>query len=321
MKQAVCLLVIAALIPVTSCRFGNGKPAGSGTIECTQVRLAPQVSGRISELIPQEGTVLEAGDAVARLDTADYELKRDEAKAAFAQASAQLDLARAGAREEDVQRAREQVREAKASADAAATDLKRIEQLFAQNSATRKQLDDSKAYAERTDAAAAAAGQSLQRLLKGNREEEVRLAAAALDLAKARLAQAEKAVADCTLKSPIDGTVTVRIHEPGEWVTAGIPVVIISNLDDAWLSVYVPENRIQGITIGQPARVRVDGRDGFFDGTVTFVASEAEFTPRNVQTPDERAKLVYRVKVGLPNPEGIFKPGMPADAFLDTGRK
>ena len=321
MKRLTYLLIITSILPITSCRFGQEKPTGSGTIECTQVRLAPQVSGRISDLPPQEGAVLEAGDIVARLDATDCKLKRDEATAAFAQAQAQLDLVKAGAREEDVQRAREQVREVRAAADAAAADLKRIQQVFAQKSATRKQLDDSTAQAERTAAAAAAAEQNLQRLQKGSRDEEIRLATAAEDLASARLAQAEKAVADCTLTAPMAGTVTTRMHEPGEWITTGTPVVVLSNLDEVWLSVYVPESRLQGIRIGQPAKVRVDGADNFFEGTVTFVAAEAEFTPRNVQTPDERAKLVYRVKVALPNSNGIFKPGMPADAFLGNNGK
>jgi HlyD family secretion protein len=86
-----------------------------------------------------------------------------------------------------------------------------------------------------------------------------------------------------------------------------------------WLSIYVPESRLAGVKLGQPARVRVDGTDRVFEGKVTFISPEAEFTPKNVQTPEERAKLVYRLKITLPNPQGVFKPGMPADGYLGAG--
>ena len=143
-------------------------------------------------------------------------------------------------------------------------------------------------------------------------------AQAAYDLAKARLGLAEKALADCTVVAPMDGVITTRNREAGEYVTPGTPLVTLSRLDEVWLSVYIPEDRLGRIKLGQPARVKIDGDKEFYDGKVTFVSPEAEFTPKNVQTPDERSKLVYRVKIRLPNPDGIFKPGMPADGYLET---
>jgi len=137
-----------------------------------------------------------------------------------------------------------------------------------------------------------------------------------VDLSKARLAQAEKAVADCTVTAPMDGVVTTRSHEEGDVVATGAPLITLSRLDEVWLSVYIPETRLGGIKLGQPAQVQTDGAASRYAGVVTFIASEAEFTPKNVQTPDERTKLVYRVKITLKNPEGIFKPGMPADGYL-----
>ena len=90
----------------------------------------------------------------------------------------------------------------------------------------------------------------------------------------------------------------------------------LSRLDDIWLSVYVPESRLGQVKLGQPAWVKIDGDPTFYRGLISFVAAEAEFTPRNVQTPEERAKLVYRVKITLENRDRIFKPGMPADGYL-----
>jgi HlyD family secretion protein len=142
------------------------------------------------------------------------------------------------------------------------------------------------------------------------------MAQAQVDLAKARLAMAVKAQADCTVKAPVAGTVTSRIREEGEVVAVGAPLVAMSRLEEVWLTLFVPEPRLAGIKVGNRAWVAVDGSNERIEGKVAFVSPEAEFTPRNVQTRDERAKLVFRVRVTVPNPGGILKPGMPADGFL-----
>lgn len=316
MARIIMARTVLIMVLFSGCSFNSKKPDGSGTIECTQVDIAPQVAGRIVALVPQEGDLVKQGDLVARLDAADYELKRNEAKAAVTVARAQLELLLAGSRQEDIERAREQVIEAQASAEAAEADLRRINSVYQSGTATQKQMDDAKTQADRTKAALAAADQTLTKLEKGSREEEIRLAQTQVDQADARLALTEKAVTDCTITSSINGVVTTRIHEEGEFVPVGAPLITVSRLDEVWLSVYVPETALGGVKIGQNARIKIDGRPDFFDGKVTYISPTAEFTPRNVQTPDERAKLVYRVKITLPNKEGIFKPGLPADGFL-----
>ena len=249
MKRTI--LSIGVAVVITGCGFVGEKPDGSGTIECTQVQIAPEVAGIILQLPPQEGDAVKKGALVAQLDPRNYELKRDEAKATL---------------------------------QAAETDLARIKQVFLKKTATQKQMDD---------------------------------AQAAYDLANARLGLAEKALADCTVRAPMDGVVTTRSREEGEYVNPGTPLVTFSRLDEVWLSVYLPEDRLGKIKLGQPARVKFDGDKKFYNGKVTFVSPEAEFTPKNVQTPDERAKLVYRVKITLPNRDGVFKPGLPADGYLE----
>lgn len=320
MRNTFILLLAVAAGLLAGCKPGGIKPDGSGTIECTQVQVSPQVAGRLLSLVPHEGDVVKKGDVVARIDASDHTLRRDEARATVAQAQAQLDLMLAGSRVEDVQRAREQVREAKAAADAATADLRRIEKVFEQKSATQKQMDDAKAMAERSSAVAAAAVQNLTRIQAGNRPEEIQVARTQVDTAKAKLATLEKAIADCTVTAPMDGVVTTRSREDGEMAGVGTPLITLSRLDEVWLSVYVPETRLGGVKLGQPAKVKLDGESKLFDGTVTFISPEAEFTPKNVQTPDERAKLVYRLKITLPNPDRVFKPGMPADGCLGIAK-
>lgn len=317
MKRLFNALLLLGIGFMSGCRGSHAKPDGSGTIECTQVQVAPQVPGRLLQLPPLEGMMLKKGELVAQIDPADYLLRRNEAQSALAQAQAQLDLVNAGARQEDINRAREQLREAEASAAAAQSDYKRIAQVFAAQSATQKQMDDAQAAVERTEALRGAAQQALAKLMAGSRKEEIDMAQAQVAMAKARLALAEKAVQDCAILAPMNGVVTTRSREEGEMVGVGTPLLTLSRLDSVWLSIYIPEARLPHVKLGQAARVKVDGMSTFFDGEVTFVSPQAEFTPRNVQTADERAKLVYRVKITLPNTNGIFKPGMPADGYLE----
>jgi len=317
-KSSMFAVWVFACIAVTGCGLRTGGPDGSGTIECTQVVISSQTAGRIVRILSQEGAAVSNGELIASIDASDYELRQREASAMLAGAQAQMDLLLAGTREEDVQRAREQVREAQAVAGAAKADLVRIEELFKKSSVTRKQLDDTQAQSERTAAALSGAEQTLARFLHGSRKEELRVAQAMVDQVKARLAQAEKAVADCAIHSPASGIVTTRSREEGEFAGPGTAIITISRLDDVWLSIYVPESRLSKAKFGKAAGVRIDGVDKVFKGEVSFIAQEAEFTPKNVQTPEERSKLVYRVKIALRNPDGIFKPGMPADGYLDS---
>ena len=312
--------IAAACLLVSGCDGGASRPDGSGTIECVQIEVAPEVGGRIVELGVEEGAAVRRGDLIVRIDATSHKLRRDEAAAALGYAQAQLDLLLAGARSEDVQRAREQAREAEAVARASEADLNRIESLFESGTASQKQLDDARMPAERAGAARAAAQQLVVKLERGSRAEELDVARAFVRQAEARLALAEKAVSDCALRSPADGNVTTLSREVGELVAAGAPIATVSRLDAVWLSIYVPGDRLAGVKLGQRAQVRVDGDARFHDGTVTFISPEAEFTPRDVQTPEERTKLVYRVKISLPNPEGLFKPGMAADGYLEPAQ-
>ncbi|MDO9542021.1 MAG: biotin/lipoyl-binding protein [Kiritimatiellia bacterium] len=176
MARTIMALTVLILFLFSGCSFTKIKPDGSGTIECTQVDIAPQVAARIIALTPQEGDRVRPGDLIARLDPADYDLKRNEAKAAVAVARAQLELLLAGSREEDIERAREQVIEANALAELSSADLRRIASVYQSGTATQKQMDDARAQADRTKAILAAAGQNLTKLEKGSRKEEIHLA-------------------------------------------------------------------------------------------------------------------------------------------------
>jgi membrane fusion protein YbhG len=327
--RALCL-ALAAVAPA-ACR--SEAPADrvrvSGQVEATEVQVAPQVAGRILELKVAEGDHVTAGVVVARLDSADAELGLARARADREQADAQLRLLRAGARSEDVRQAEAQVAAAQAEVAAseaevaaAQTDVDRFERLLASNSGTRKQRDDAVARRdvarERTTGAGdrvRAAREAVARLRAGARPEEIDAARARVAAADAQIATWLKAIGDATVLAPIAGVVTQKLADAGELAQPRAPIVAITDLDHAWANVYVDEPAVPRLRVGQPATLFTDA-GGQFPGTISNISTRAEFTPRNVQTAEDRSKLVYRVKVSVDNRNGIFKVGMPVEAEM-----
>jgi HlyD family secretion protein len=302
----------------------------SGHVEATDVRLAPEVGGRIVLFNVKEGDRVEAGTLVLRLDTRTTELSIDRARAELRAAEAQLRLLQAGSRPEDVrqaeaqtQAARDDVRAARAELTAAEADLQRFESLLAANAGSRKQRDDALARRdvarERVEASEnrmRAAEHGVARLRAGARPQEIDAATARVAMAAAQFATAEELLKDAALVSPTRGVISEKLAEVGEVVAPRVPVLVITDLDHAWADVFVPEPAIPRIRIGQSATLFTDAGGSGLPGTVTFISPKAEFTPRNVQTAEERSKLVYRVRVTVDNTQGILKAGMPVEAEI-----
>jgi HlyD family secretion protein len=133
----------------------------------------------------------------------------------------------------------------------------------------------------------------------------------------AQLAILDKALDDARIAAPVAGVVTQKLVDAGEIVMRGTPLVVVTDLDNAWANLFVPEPMVPRVKLGQSAKVVTDAGGEGLTGKVTFISSKAEFTPRNVQTAEERSKLVYRIKVSVDNRNGILKSGMPVDAQLD----
>ena len=186
---------------------------------------------------------------------------------------------------------------------------------------TIRQQDVSVARAQRAQAEAAAQGARSGRDLVAQRAQDVSAARGALAQAQATLRYARAVAANATLTSPIAGVVLSRNIEPGEVVGAGISLLTVADLRTVWLRIFVPVNRLGRLKIGQSSDVVVDAfPNDVFRGRITEIASQAEFTPRNVQTKQERVKLVFGVRLTLENQDGRLKPGMPADAQIHTER-
>jgi HlyD family secretion protein len=313
---AVASAVFLALAGA-ACRRGDdsGLIVASGHVEATEVIVSTKVPGTIESLSVDEGSVVTAGQDLARIDTTDTRIALDAARAERAQADAELRLRLAGSRVEDVREARAQVVRAQADLEGAQKDLDRMEGLLASGSGTTKARDDARTRRDVAQAALDAAKERLQRLEAGFRPEEKDAARARLQAADARIEQLEQQLKDALIVSPIAGVVTERLSDRGELAARGTGIVVVTDLPNAWLNAYVSEPDLARLRLGQEAEVVTDDGQSR-KGRVSFVASRAEFTPKNVQTRDERVKLVYRIKVALENGDGLFKPGMPATARL-----
>ena len=302
----------------------------SGHVEATETRLAPDAGGRILTFTIREGDRVQVGQQVLTLDPRDVELALDRARADRQQAEANLRLVLAGARPEDIRQAESQVTAAQADVSAsqaelaaAEQDLQRFETLLTSNSGSRKQRDDAatrrdvaKDRLAAADSRVRVAEQALARLQSGARKEEIEVARARVAAADAQVATLDKSLADTILRSPISGIVTEKLVEAGEVIAPRTPVAVVANLDEAWADVFVPEPAVPRLRLGQPAQLFTDAGGAPIGGTVSYISPKAEFTPRNVQTADERSKLVYRIRIAVDNTAGVLKQGMPVEAEL-----
>lgn len=332
MMRSPLVIVVGVPLALAGCTKSTAENAirVSGHVEATEVQVAPEVPGRIIELKVDEGARLMQGDVIALLDTRDTQLQIERAKADRATALAQLRLLQAGSRAEDIRQAQAQVDAAQADVTtveaelkSAQLDLDRFETLLKANAGSVKQRDDAQARVDvarerqkGTKDRERAAREVLERLRKGSRPEEIEAGRARLAVADAQIAILDKALHDATVVAPVSGVVTQKLVDMGEIVMRGTPLVVITDLDHAWANLFVPEPAIPRVKLGQAATVHTDAGGPGVPGTVTFISPKAEFTPRNVQTAEERSKLVYRIKVSVDNRSGVLKSGMPVDAEL-----
>ena len=311
------LVMGLACIVLTACPRASTAIEASGTIEGTSVQVSSRSSGEILHLDASEGTRVKRGDLLAVIDHSVLDLQLGQAASGVDLARAQLDLLTNGARGEDLAQAKEALNQANETLRSAQEDFQRMESLFGSGAATKKQRDDAQTRHANAVAQANAADQALKKLQNFARPEDVKAALARVDQAAYAVRLLEKSIRDCTVRAPADGVVTERFVEEGELAAPGTGLFVITNLDRMKLTIYVPETDLGNIRLGERANISIDSNPGAsYPGTVTWISPVAEFTPRDIQTKDERVKLVYAVRIEISNPSGIFKPGMPADATL-----
>jgi len=314
---AILSLTLLSSLWAASCERGPRGITASGNIEATEVRVSAKVGGELTEVSVEEGSRVSRGQALARIDHATLDLQLEQARAGAALAEAQLALLLKGARIEDIEQAQEALVQAEENQRQAKADAERMKGLLASGSVTQKQQDDAAARYVVAQAQYNAAVQALRKLQNLARPEEVQAAKARVDQAQAAVRLLEKTIADAVVTSPLEALVTQRLVEPGEQVAPGTTLLVLADLSRVELEVFVSEPDLGKVGLGQEVGVRIDGEaPNRFTGRISHISSVAEFTPKNIQTRQERVKLVYSVKIRIENPQGILKSGMPADAVL-----
>lgn len=300
-RVSIIALLLVALVAASAYIYFRIQPEpqpaqlvyGSGRIEADEVRVAPEVPGRLLENRAREGESLRAGDLIARVDPVDFELQAG-------QAAAQQTATRRSASQIDAQ-----IHLAEHHAGTAQGDLARYATLRRQGWVTVQQLD------VRRNAYMAAADQvSVLRQQRAQADAQSDFAARSLSLALERLGRTR-------IRAPLSGSVLERLAEPGEVVAAGQPVAVIANLSRVRLRVFVSEADLGRLRLGAAARIRIDAfPERTFEARVARIDAQAQFTPRDVHMQDERVRTVYGVTLEAANPQGLLKPGMPADAWI-----
>jgi len=325
MQRRLGIVLAAALVAgalawwrwTTDAQHRNEVIKGSGIIEVTEVDVAFEVPGTITERFVDEGVLLDKGEPIARLDDKEYRLQVERASAAQAGADARYRLLLKGSRGQEIDQALAAVEAADSEFDMQQHDFDRIKALRARQVVSQSEYDRASAAFDNARATRDRTHAQLAMLKEGFRTEEVEEGRARLHEADKALELADLNLARCQLFAPIAGRVLSKNREVGEAVAAGASVVTLGDLTRPWLNLYIGERDLGKVALGMPAEVTVDSFPTQpFPGKVTFISEKAEFTPKNIQTQDERVKLVYRVKIELENRNQALKAGMPADAVL-----
>ncbi len=318
-KIKFVLILILPLLFSCGEEENGGGIAESGTIEAVTTTVSATNGGRVIAVFKDDGESLEKGDTVLIIDPENMEIKLRQAEAALQVAEAKYQMLKTGARKEDLKLAEVQLKEAETTLESAKKNEARMKKLLASQSITQKQYDDVKTQYELAEAKVSAARARLKRLKNFARPEELSQALGNLNAAEANVDLLKKALNDCYVTSPIDGILIERYMELGETAAPASALFKVADLSRVELTVYVKETDLAKIKLGDKAEVTVDSAPDVFNGRVSYISPEAEFTPKTIQTKDERTKLVYKVKIKVDNPDLILKDGMPADAVIKSG--
>jgi HlyD family secretion protein len=311
-------ILFAFVACITGCKSGNDSIVEStGTIEATQVDIRSEVAGRILNLAVDQGDRVKPGEVIANIDHEKLDIELQSAEGLLREAEAHLNLLKSGFRKEDVQKGQEALQEAEIVFNNAKREYERVQKLYDKKVApedTRDTLETNyKSALKRYERAK----QDYQMLQSGYRAEDIAAGQAARDSAEAAVHLVKRRIKDATIASPGNGIISERYVELGELVSVGSVLFSIIDLQDMWIMAYVSEKNLGKVKPGQAAAVSVDSfPDRKFPGKVIYISPEAEFTPKNIQTKEERVKLVYGIKVRIQNDEELLKPGMPADVSI-----
>jgi HlyD family secretion protein len=317
-RTFAAVLLAASLGP--GCREPDGSDA-SGTIEFTQTDVAGTLPARVERILVEEGAAVSAGDTLVILRQTGLPQDLQQRRARVAAAESELRDLERGARPAEFDRARSELRSAASEAARTAADSLRMTRLLAAGGISQAEFDAAANAARVAGARRDAAADALRLLEAGTRPDRIAAARASLAAARAQLAMGDAAAAELVLTAPVSGQVMARHVEPGEVIAAGIPVLSLGDNRHVWVRVFVNAPVFATIKVGDTVQVTIDGLDGeAFPARVSALATAAEFTPRVALTENERADLLFGVKLELTDTTGRLKAGLPATAHFSADR-
>ncbi|MEW6350290.1 MAG: efflux RND transporter periplasmic adaptor subunit [Thermodesulfobacteriota bacterium] len=297
-----------------------GKIFVNGNIEAVEVDLAFRIGGQIKTLPIEEGDRVLKDQEISTLDTDTLLAQQGAARAEIATARAVLDELEAGTRQEEIDAARAAFKAAESRLENARAEYDRYVVLFKEKAISGSVFDKRETELKVAREEFNNARERLTQLERGPREQQIRAARHRLERAQWELKKIDLDIAHSRIETPITGVVLVKSNEQGEVVLPGATVATVAKVDEVWLKGYVSEQNLGQVKLGQKVETYTDTYPGkIYDGRVTFISPKAEFTPKNVQTKEERVKQVYRIKVTIPNPHQELKIGMPAEGYILVG--
>jgi HlyD family secretion protein len=324
MKRLVILVLIAAAIGGVLYYFlirdekeGDTFIKISGNIEAIEADVGFKIPGRIVSRSYEEGDWVEKGKVLAKLDDEDLRQRLDLARATLMSAQARLNKLLAGSRPEELRQAEANLQQAQFDLGNKEIQYERVKGLYERQVISKEVFDNAETSYKVAKAALQVATENYQLVKEGPRQEDIEDARAQVEQAKVSLKLAETQLSYAVLYSPISGVVLVKSSEVGEVVNPGTSVLTLADINNVWLKAYIPEPDLGKVKWGQEVIVTTDLRPKKeYKGRISFISSQAEFTPKQIQTEKERVTLVYRIKIDIPNPDRELKPGMPADAKI-----
>jgi len=334
---AALSVLVSFLLTATGCgsKTGDGIHV-SGTVSATEVNVNAETGGRITDITVEEGVYVKKGEVLGRLDSKVQALQVNKAEAGLRAAVEKASETKSGNREQLIAQAQFTVNQfdslqqgARHTMQNAGETVERLKRLFAEGGATQQQLSDAetglaaaKAQYESYGSQKRSAEEQLELLKNGATKEMVNIADAGVELAQADLEIARVNLEKTILQAPVDGIISSVNFNKGEVVAPGAGLVSILVNKDLWIDVYVSETELPHIKLGQQAEISIDAfPEKVFHGRAAFISPEAEFTPKNLQTKDERVNMVFAVKIVVTDGNDILKPGLPADVRILTSQE
>ena len=324
MRRILLIIIVVVVIAVLlyylfpqDKKEGNDFIKVSGNIEATEVDVGFKISGRIVSRFFGEGDWVDQGKVLAKLDAEDLRNRLEVARATLISAQARLNKLLAGSRPEEIRGAEATLNQVRFDLENKEAHYERMKLLFERGVIPKEVLDNSEAAFNIAKASLEKAKENYLLVKEGPRKEDIEDMRAQVDQARASVKLNVTQLSYTTLYSPISGVVLVNSGEIGEVVNPGTSILTLADIENVWLKAYIPETDLSKVKWGQEVIVTTDLRPKKeYKGRISFISSQAEFTPKQIQTEKERVTLVYRIKVDISNKDRELKPGMPADGKI-----